>query len=127
VGLASLKLFNRNHQPSLEYIRKDVPRQLSHVEALGFEEATLLRVPFREKTGAMGWFARKSNSPSHHEIELDEIGSFVWGLCDGKRNVAGIAAALSKHYKITTHEAEASLLDFLDSLRRRGCLTLERK
>jgi len=75
----------------------------------------------------MGWLARRANSPTHHEIELDEIGAFVWEHCDGKRNVAGIAAALSKRYKITSHEAEASLLDFIDSLRQRGCITLERQ
>jgi len=125
--MAAVSLFKRRPQPSRENVRQAVPRQLPHVEAIPSDETTLLRVPLKEKLGATGWIARKSNSPSHHEIELDEIGAFVWSLCDGKRNVAGIAAALSKHYKITTHEAEASLLDFLDSLRRRGCLTLERK
>lgn len=122
-----MRLFGRSAQPSREDIRRAVPRHLPHVEAQALGETTLLRVPLKERAGTMGWIARKSNSPSHHEIELDEIGAFVWSLCDGKRSVAGIAAALSKHYKITMHEAEASLLDFLDSLRRRGCLTLERK
>lgn len=126
--MAALNIFRRKGpMPSREDIRKAVPRPMPHVEVQSVDAATLLRVPLREKSGVIGWAARKSNSPTHHEIELDEIGAFVWNLCDGKRNVAGIADALSKEYKITKHEAEASLLDFVDSLRKRGCISLERK
>lgn len=122
-----MRLFRTRPVPTREDIRRAVPKKRAEVEARSDGEVTVLRVPLAQRRGLVGWAARKSNSPTQHEIELDEVGSFVWGLCDGKRSLAGIASKLSKHYKITIHEAEVSLLDFVDSLRRRGCLILERK
>jgi hypothetical protein len=63
--------------------------------------------------------ARKSGV-AKKEVELEQIGAFVWERCDGKHTCAGIAEALRKEYRITKVEAEASLLAFLETLRKRN-------
>lgn len=118
-----MKLSRRRPQPTREEIRRAIPVRNGLVTLVG----NTLSLPLAQKRGFYGWLARKSNAPNLLEIELDEIGLFVWSLFDGKRSVAGIAEALSKQYKLNKHEAEASLLEFIDRLRQRGCISLERK
>ncbi|MCX7600179.1 MAG: PqqD family protein [Armatimonadetes bacterium] len=60
--------------------------------------------------------------PESRPVVLDEIGSFVWKLCDGERSFAEIAAALSREYTITSREAEVSLAEFMRRLGRRGMI-----
>lgn len=60
--------------------------------------------------------------PESRPVVLDEIGSFVWKLCDGQRSFADIAAALSREYTITMREAEVSLAEFMRRLGRRGMI-----
>ena len=122
-----MKLFKRREAPTREDIRKAVPFKHSAVTERQTEDSLTLAVPLAERSGFFGWLARRTQAPNETEIELDEIGSFVWNLIDGKRTVTGIADALSKRYKLTKHEAEASLLEFIDRLRRRGCISLRRK
>jgi hypothetical protein len=118
-----VKLFRRRAAPSREDIRRAVPVRAPRLT----QEGTVLSVPLEQRAGPWGWLARKTGAPNTAEIELDEIGAFVWGLIDDKRTIAGIADSLSKHYKLTKPEAEASLLEFIDRLRRRGCVYLKRK
>jgi hypothetical protein len=112
--------------PNREDIRNAVPALSPDVQKQEGQALTL-RLPLQRKPGLLGWLARRASHPTNHELELDEIGAFVVGLCDGKRTLEGIALKLSNEYKITRHEAEASLLSFVDSLRKRGYLTLSRK
>lgn len=60
--------------------------------------------------------------PESRPVVLDEIGSFVWKLCDGQRSFADIAAALGREYTITAREAEVSLAEFMRRLGRRGMI-----
>ena len=113
--------------PTREDIRRAVPFKHPAVTEAPNEESLLLKVPLGERSGFLGWVARKTNAPNESEIELDAIGAYVWSLIDGKRTVTGIAEALSNNYKLTKHEAEASLLEFIERLRRRGCVSLRRK
>ncbi|HDD63669.1 MAG TPA: PqqD family protein [Thermoprotei archaeon] len=50
---------------------------------------------------------------------LDEVGSFVWNMCDGKHTVNDIISALMEKYKLHRREAEASLLQYLNMLSQR--------
>ncbi len=61
---------------------------------------------------------------THRTFELEPIGAFVWGLCDGQRTVEGIARALREQFKLNRVEAEAALVAFLQTLSRRGLITL---
>jgi hypothetical protein len=118
-----MKLFRRKRAPTRDEIRKAIPTKNPSAE----ERGGILALPLAQRRGFFGWLAKKANASNKLEIELDEIGSFVWGLIDGRRSVAGIAQSLAKEYKLNKHEAEASLLEFLDRLRQRGCISLVRK
>ncbi|MFA0753630.1 MAG: hypothetical protein IMHGJWDQ_001409 [Candidatus Fervidibacter sp.] len=75
------------------------------------------------------WVARLlrwlTSRPLYRHIELDEIGGFVWQLCDGTNTVADIANALQQRYQLSRREAFASLAEFLDQLHRRGLIRWE--
>ena len=120
-------ILRRRRLPTRDEIRRAVPTLSAGVEIGGSTKALVLTMLLQRRPGVWGWLARRTNHPTQHEIELDEIGSFAVGRIDGKRTVAGIASDLSNKYKITKHEAEASLLEFIDSLRKRGYVTLIRK
>jgi hypothetical protein len=58
------------------------------------------------------------------KLRFDEIGSYVWELCDGKRTVDEIIQELSKKYNLTRKESEKPLLAFIDLLQKRRLLGL---
>jgi len=55
---------------------------------------------------------------------LNEAGAAIWGLVDGERSAAQIAAAISEQYRIPREQTEADTLAFLAELRHKGLLTL---
>jgi len=60
--------------------------------------------------------------PKSRVIVLDEVGSFVWNLCDGYNTIDTIVKALSNKYKLTRKEAETSLLEYFRKLGKRGII-----
>ncbi len=58
--------------------------------------------------------------PESRPVRLDEIGTFVWQMCDGEHSFSDIAKALVERHKITMREAEVSLAEFLRMLGKRG-------
>ena len=62
--------------------------------------------------------------PNSRQVGLDEVGSFVWELCDGERTIDSIVVALSKEYKLTRREAEASATMFLQTLAKKNLIGL---
>ncbi|HEX9428657.1 MAG TPA: PqqD family protein [Candidatus Polarisedimenticolia bacterium] len=46
----------------------------------------------------------------------NEVGSFIFGLLDGRRDARAIARLLSEEFDIAEDRAHADLLDFLDTL-----------
>ncbi|MCS7301250.1 MAG: PqqD family protein [Fimbriimonadales bacterium] len=77
--------------------------------------------------GLFGWFSRIFKLPREHRIELDEIGSTVWSLCDGRHQVDAIVQRLVQQYKLERREAEYSLFAFLNTLSRRGFIAYSKK
>jgi len=60
--------------------------------------------------------------PATRTIALDEVGSFVWRLCDGEHSVSAMVKALCARYKLGKREAEVSLTTYLRDLGRRGLI-----
>lgn len=60
--------------------------------------------------------------PNSRVVILDEVGSFVWSLCDGYNSIDTIVKALCNRYKLTHKEAETSLLEYFRKLGRRGII-----
>ncbi|HEY3282696.1 MAG TPA: PqqD family protein [Armatimonadota bacterium] len=64
--------------------------------------------------------ARVLPGPETKRIALDEVGGFVWRLCDGQTKVESICAQLAARYNLDRREAEASMFEYLKQLGKRG-------
>ncbi len=71
---------------------------------------------------AFGLFSRLFPEPEEKKIQLDEIGSTVWELCDGKKTTKEIVDYLCEKYKLLPREVEVSLSTYLNSLVKRGLI-----
>ncbi|MEI9478571.1 MAG: PqqD family protein [Deltaproteobacteria bacterium] len=47
---------------------------------------------------------------------LNELGTMIWNLIDGRTNVSQIVESISKTYDVTEDEAAKDTFDFLTSL-----------
>jgi len=70
----------------------------------------------KEKRRRPGILSKLFPEPEEKRIQLDEIGSVVWELCDGKRTVKEIIGYLHEKYKLLPRELEISLSNYLNSL-----------
>ncbi len=83
----------------------------------------LLRVPRR----ADRWgdtVARVFRLPAFRNIELDEMGSDVWEMCDGTQTVEAVTRALCARYRLNRRQGEASVTAYLRMLAERRLLAL---
>lgn len=55
---------------------------------------------------------------------LNPVGSYVWGLLDGKRTVADLARAVSERFQVPVERALADVAGFLSVLRGRQLVEL---
>lgn len=62
--------------------------------------------------------------PGKRVVVLDEIGSYVWMLCDGEHTIRYIMNSLTGKYRLTRKEAEVSLITYMRTLGKRGMLGL---
>jgi hypothetical protein len=89
---------------------------------------TILTVPQNERvspvTRAMAKWLR---APTERKVELDEVGGFVWELCDGAHSVEAIVQATGKQYKMNRREAEVSVTMFLQMLHERNFIGFYKK
>ena len=58
--------------------------------------------------------------PNQKTLVLDEIGSQVWNMCDGRTTVEAQIRKLSEVHKLNIKEAEISLLAYLKKLGQKG-------
>lgn len=78
-----------------------------------------LRVPHRkDRTGK--FFSFLFRLPEARAVELDEVGTFVWELCDGQNTVESIVKAMCKKYKLGRREVEISVTTYLKMLAERN-------
>ena len=63
-------------------------------------------------------------APRMKKIQLDALGTQVWGLIDGRRSVLQIVRAFSRAHRLPSREAEAAVTRFLHDLGRRGLMGL---
>lgn len=84
---------------------------------------TLLQIPRRPFLGK--WLRRYVNNESPPaKILLDEMGSRVWGLVDGKRGVGEIVEQFRKDTGLHRREAETGVVEFINMLMKRGALSI---
>ncbi|WP_319541093.1 PqqD family protein [uncultured Pseudodesulfovibrio sp.] len=63
--------------------------------------------------------------PMVKQVELDELGTFVWERIDGMRSVQQIAAELAVFYEVQLREAELSVTAFIKTIGQRGIIGLK--
>lgn len=74
-----------------------------------------LRIP-RRKDRVARVLCYLFRAPEYKEIVLDEVGSDIWELCDGDRDVDAIVSATCSKYKLTRRECETSVAAYLKML-----------
>ena len=57
--------------------------------------------------------------PTERKIQLDQVGSQVWELCDGEHTVEDLIREMAGEHKLQRREAEVSLTTYLRLLGKR--------
>ena len=78
----------------------------------------LLRIP-RKPGKFADWTAKMMRLPEYRKLELDEIGTDVWELCDGQHSIEQVTIAIVTKYKLNRRQSEASVLAFLKMMAER--------
>jgi hypothetical protein len=99
-----------------------VPVRNAGVEAAASDGAdAVVTVPIARGSG---FLARFQPPVMRRTVQLDEIGSFVFGLVDGRRTTREIVDAFVHRYRVNRREAELSCVEFLKSLVRRQAISI---
>lgn len=69
--------------------------------------------------------ARVLYVPKRRRIALDELGSYVWDLCDGETTVRSLIDKFCKNYKLNRKEAEVSMVAYLKQLAKKGLIGIQ--
>ena len=89
----------------------------------------LLTYPVRARPWVEALIRRLGGSPPDgvrkRKLQLDELGSTVWGVLDGDRSVRQVIQLFSEKYQLHPKEAEVSVTRFLRELGKRGLIGLK--
>jgi len=121
-----LQRLRLRRQPRLQRTRQEVAKSIPvrnklvewRTEETG--EVSLI-IPVDQKRH-LRFLIRLMDLPDKRVVALDEVGSFVWGRCDGTATFEDIAVELGSSFGMTRREAEASLSEFFRILGKRGML-----
>ncbi len=69
-------------------------------------------------------FSKNPSDLPTKKLQLDQMGSFVWQLIDGKKTVREIITLFTEEYKVTRQEAETAVTLFLKRLGQRNFIVL---
>ena len=88
------------------------------------KDEVVLEIPIRQdRVGKV--LGRFFGTPKRKELVLDEVGSTVWGLCDGEHTVGFIVGEMCRKYKLNKREAETSVTMYLKMLAERNLVGLK--
>ena len=83
----------------------------------------VLGIP-RRTTWWINLLSRVFYVPGRRTVVLDQIGSFLWRLCDGLNTVDHIISTIRNEYKLERKEAEVSTSTYLKQLTEKGLIGL---
>ena len=69
----------------------------------------------------------KKQSAKPHKIDLDEIGSFIWLLCDGEKNVDEITKLAKHHFLDKIEPAKDRVELFINQMHKNKLVSLYEK
>jgi len=70
------------------------------------------------------FLGKEAASPRDGKLQLDALGTAVWGMIDGERSLRRIVAAFAASHRLETREAEIAVTQFVRELGRRGLVGL---
>ncbi len=85
-----------------------------------------LTIPYRKDRFARA-VAFIVHLPETRRVQLDEVGTFVWKMCDGSNTVDAIVTSMVRHYKMNRAEVEASVGRYLQMLAERRFIGFYRR
>jgi hypothetical protein len=127
----------------MKFVKKDIDgSQLTKSKALTLtpvkniesSEVTLnsgvivIRYPVTMRPWMAKWIQRfKGPSPQigSRKLRLDNLGTEVWKMIDGKRTVRDIVDAFAETHQLEGREAEMAVTQFLRDLGKRGLIGLK--
>lgn len=71
-----------------------------------------------------GFLSRFMPPTLERKVKLDDLGTFVFGLIDGRRTVREIVEAFLARYRVNRREAELSTVEFIRSLAQRQAISI---
>jgi len=71
---------------------------------------------------ALAKLLRVKDRDMERSIGLDEIGTYVWDMCDGETPVRAMIGRFTKKYKLNRKEAEVSMAEYLRTLAKKGLI-----
>lgn len=71
-----------------------------------------------------GWFTRFQGKYLQRNIQLDELGTFIFRQIDNKRSVLQIVNNFIDRYRLNRREAMLSTVEFLKSLMKKGAISI---
>jgi len=101
------------------------PKPSSNVKWEVYDTGEVAIIIERKSRGRLGEIlATIFMQPKTRKIVLDEIGSYVWKMFNGKTSIREIITKISEKFKMSKREAEVSLIAFLSDLEKRGAITV---
>lgn len=100
-----------------------IPRQMVEYEVDDTKLVTLLAPRFKNKL-LKKWLKPRMKQP-YLKVKLDEIGSAVWLLCDGQRNVKEITTVLREQFQEKIEPCYERLGVFFQQLEQTGLICYE--
>lgn len=101
-----------------------VPVQNAKARQASVSEGLVLEIPFQRPRG--GWRLLSLFLPLREtrRVLLDELGTVVYGLCDGALTVREMIEQFAERYRLTFLESRASLGLYLKQLLQRGAVAV---
>jgi hypothetical protein len=75
--------------------------------------------------GLIRRFGGSADKPQLKKLHLDELGTAVWDLMDGRRSVRRVIEGFAGKYQLHPKEAEVAVTRFLRELGKRGLIGLK--
>ena len=117
-------MFRKKPQLSREQSLSAIPIQNNAV-SVSRDDAGLVSISIpRKDSWWVNALSRVFFVPEEKRVGLDEIGSYVWDLCDGKNDVRSIIGQFQKEYRLNRKEAELSMLNYLKMLAKKKLIGL---
>ena len=89
----------------------------------GENDTVVLLVPKFRNPWLLKWLVPRLRRPNYR-VKTDRVGTFVWGMCDGKSTVLEIAGAMSREFGAEFDPDHERICGFIRQLAKNDCIIL---